>query len=400
MSKSKIQNKFKIQNSKQEFCHLCFVIWIYFVICALSFGFLCGCQSHYLYKDSRVILGTFVEVISPHKEAAGIVFTEIKRIENLLSKYNPESEVSKLNKLGNFKVSPETFYIIKKSKEFWQVSDGAFDITVAPLVDLWGFTDKKYYLPKEEEIKDILNLIGSNKIIFNIDENVIKFSVSGMKIDLGAIAKGYAVDCAVKKLKENNIKSCLINAGGQIYALGDKFGLTWKIAVRNPRGKDAIDYLALKDKAVSTSGDYEQYFMVQESIPPLFSSKTKQGGQEKHFPNPARVYFPLPIKERYIPLQKSPNVIAEGDFLVKGEKRYAHIFNPKTGHPVDSGVISVTVIAQDGITCDALSTAIFVLGKEKGQELAQKFPGVEVRIIEDKTFAHRVGVCRWDKLIR
>jgi thiamine biosynthesis lipoprotein len=323
-----------------------------FFFCIFTFALLCGCQGRQLYKDSRVMLGTFVEVISPYKEAPGIVFTEIKRIENLLSKYSPESEVSKLNKLGNLKVSPETFYIIKKSKEFWQVSDGAFDITVAPLVDLWGFTDRKYYLPKEEEIKNILNLVGSNKIILKELENVIKFSVSGMKIDLGAIAKGYAVDCAVKKLKENNIKSCLINAGGQIYALGDKFGLPWKIAVRNPRGKDVIDYLALKDKAVSTSGDYEQYFMVWESI--------------KHFPNHC----------------KSQKVIAEGDFLVKGKRRYAHIFNPKTGYPADSGVISVTVIAQDGITCDALSTAIFVLGKEKGQELAQKFPGVEVRIIE------------------
>jgi thiamine biosynthesis lipoprotein len=333
------------------------------------------------------MLGTFVEVISPHRQAPGIVFAEIKRIENLLSKYNPESEVSKLNKLGNLKVSPETFYIIKKSKEFWQVSDGAFDITVAPLVDLWGFTDKKYSVPEEERIKNVLELVGTDKIIFNIDDNVIKFSVSGMKIDLGAIAKGYAVDCAVKKLKENNIKNCLINAGGQIYALGNKprpfslgeflrnkkgrgkFDLSWKIAIRNPRGKDLIDYLALKDKAVSTSGDYEQYFMVRESIP--------LRAQVKHFP---------------IPLRKSPKVIPkgisfgrrEGDFLVKGKKRYAHIFNPKTGYPADSGVVSVTVIAQDGITCDALSTAIFVLGKEKGQELAQKFPGVEVRIIEEK----------------
>jgi len=300
-----------------------FIVLLFYCSIVLLFG----CQNQKLYKDTQLMLGTFVEVISPHRQAPGIVFAEIKRIENLLSKYNPESEVSKLNKLGNLKASPETFYIIKRAKEFWQVSDGAFDITVAPLVDLWGFTDKKYYLPKEEEIKDILNLVGANKIILKELENVIKFSVSGMKIDLGAIAKGYAVDCAVKKLKENNIKSCLINAGGQIYALGDKFGLAWKIAVRNPRGKDLMDYLVIKDKAVSTSGDYEQYF-------------------------------------------------------IKGKKRYAHIFNPKTGYPTDSGVISVTVIAQDGITCDALSTAIFVLGKEKGQELAQKFPGVEVRIIE------------------
>ena len=295
----------------------------------LFFTVLTGCQNKRLYRDNRVMMGTFVEVTSPDKNAANIVFSEIKIIESLLSKYNVGSEVSKLNKLGKFNASPETFYIIKKSKEFWQLSDGAFDITVGPLMDLWGFTEKKYYLPKEEEIKNILNLVGSDKIILQDSNNMIEFSIPGMKIDLGAIAKGYAVDCAVKKLKEKGIKSCLINAGGQVYALGDKFGRLWNIAIKDPRSKDFIGYLELKNKSAATSGDYEQYF-------------------------------------------------------IKDNLRYAHILNPKTGHPADSRVISVTVIAPDGLTADALSTAIFVLGKEKGKALAKKFQDVEVKIIEEK----------------
>jgi len=300
-----------------------------FVFLLFNFVFLCGCQNKELYKESRVMMGTFVEVTSPDKEAPAIVFNEIKRIEDLLSKYKANSEISRLNKIGKLKVSPDTFYIIKKSKEFWQASNGAFDITVAPLIDLWGFTDKNYFVPNDRKIKNVISLIGTNKIILNDKDNMIEFSVSGMKIDLGGIAKGYALDCAVAKLKEKGINSCLINAGGQIYCLGDKFGKPWKIAVRDPRREKFSGYLELKDKAVATSGDYEQYFM-------------------------------------------------------KNNKRYSHIIDPKTGYPADSGVISVTVIAPDGLTADALATSIFVLGKEKGEMLAKKFPATEVKIIETR----------------
>jgi len=280
-----------------------------------------------LYREKRVMMGTFVEVISPQKEAVKIAFNEISRIERLLSKYNPESEVSKLNKFGTLKASPETFYVIKKAKEFYSLSNGAFDITVAPLMEIWGFTSKQYSLPSEEKIKEALKLVGSNKIILHDNSFVIQFKTSGMKIDLGAIAKGYAVDCAIEKIKKHGIKDCLINAGGQIYCLGDKYGKPWRVAIRNPREDGLVNYLKLKDRAISTSGDYEQYF-------------------------------------------------------TKGKKRYAHIINPKTGYPAESSIASVTVIAMDGLTADALSTSIFVLGKEKGELMAKKLGITEVRIIE------------------
>ena len=331
-------SKIKYQNDKLKFKDFLKHFWTLicnFDFCILIFAFLlCGCQSKALHRDTQVMMGTFVEVTSSDKEAPNIVFSEIRRVENLLSKYKEDSEIAKLNKIGKLKVSPETFYLLQKAKEFWQLSDGVLDITVGPLMDTWGFSDKKYYYPQELEISQALSKVGFDKIIFNIDDNVVEFKIPGMKIDLGAIAKGYALDCAVKKLKELRIKSCLINAGGQIYCLGDKFGRPWNVAVSGPRNKGFWDYLKLKDEAVATSGDYEQYFMHQG-------------------------------------------------------KRYAHIFNPKTGYPADSGIVSVTVIAPDGLTADALATSIFLLGKDKGLKLAKRFKDVRVEIIEEEDVPDR-----------
>jgi thiamine biosynthesis lipoprotein len=299
------------------------------VISYLAIFILCSCQKQELHKESRVMMGTFVEVVSPDKKAASIVFAEIQRVEGLLSKYKEGSDIWQLNRSGKWVVNPDTLYVIREAKKFWQMSNGAFDITVAPLVELWGFKDKKYSVPQEEKIKATLKLVGMDKIIFNDFNNMVEFKVLGMQIDLGAIAKGYAVDCAVDKLRRQGIKSCVINAGGQIYCLGNKFGKPWKVAIKDPRQEDFYDFLKLKDKAVSTSGDYEQYF-------------------------------------------------------IRGKKRYSHIFNPKTGYPAESDIISVTVVASDGLTADALATSIFVLGKEKGKELIKKFPDVKVKIIEAK----------------
>jgi len=301
------------------------IVFLGIVICL----FTASCSERQLYRDNAVMMGTFVEVLSYDRQAAEIVFSELKRIESLLSKYDPQSEVSRLNKSGKLKVSPETFFILTRARDFWRLTFGAFDVTVAPLMDIWGFTDKKYRLPSAEEINRVKKTIGSDKIILNTEDFVVEFSAFGMKIDLGAIAKGYAVDCAVRKLKEKRIKNCLINVGGDIYCLGTKNGRPWKVAVKDPRKPGVVEYLTLQDKAVATSGDYEQYFMIEE-------------------------------------------------------KRFSHIFDPRTGYPADSGVISVTVIAEDCLSADALATSIFVLGKGRLPELAKKFPDAETRIFEQK----------------
>jgi thiamine biosynthesis lipoprotein len=282
-----------------------------------------------LYRDNRLLMGTFWEIVSTDKRAGAIVFAEARRIENLLSKYLPDSEVSRLNRAGKLKVSPDTFYIIKKSKEFWQVTGGAFDITIAPLVDLWGFTSRQHNLPGENSIKAALELVGSDKIILHEKDNMVEFKLPGMKIDLGAIAKGFAVDCAVKLLKDNNIDNCLINAGGQVYALGEGPKGKWKVAVQNPRKPGISRPLELKDQSASTSGDYEQFFL-------------------------------------------------------KDGKRYCHIINPKTGQAINSGIVSVTIVDRSGLNADALSTAVFILGEEGLKMLKNKFPETRFYIKQGK----------------
>jgi thiamine biosynthesis lipoprotein len=323
---AKSNPKSQIPNSKSQ--NLRFVYCNLFVICALLFVIsLSGCQQAQLHRETQVLMGTYVEVISPDSRAPAIVFSEIRRIEGMLSKYRAESEVSQLNKNGQVKASPEMFYILEKSVGFWELSGGAFDVTVGPLMDLWGFTKKEFRQPSDGDIQQVLKIIGSNKIILNKQDYVVKFMLPGMRIDLGAIGKGFAVDCAVRKLKDAGITSCLINAGGQIFGLGDKFGRPWKVAIRSPRGEGIIGYLEIKDQAVSTSGDYEQYFE-------------------------------------------------------KDKRRFSHIMNPHTGYPEESKIISATVIAGDGLTADALSTSIVVLGKDKGLALGKKLPGVSIKLIE------------------
>jgi len=284
-------------------------------------------KSKQLYRDNRLLMGTIWEVVSPNKQASRIVFSEASRIEQLLSKYIASSEISQLNRLGKLKVSPETFYIIEKSKEFYCYSQGAFDITIAPLVDLWGFSNQNFKVPSDDQIRAALKLVGTNKIILHQKNNMVEFKIPGMRIDLGGIAKGFALDCIVKKLKENKIDTCLINAGGQVYALGDKFGSPWKIAIAGARKSEIAGTLELKNQSASTSGDYQQYFLT-------------------------------------------------------GNKRYCHIINPKTGYPAESGIISVTVTASSGLEADAFSTAIFVLGKKESLKLAEKFTNLNIKITE------------------
>ncbi|MDD5669779.1 MAG: FAD:protein FMN transferase [Candidatus Omnitrophica bacterium] len=300
---------------------------IFFGLISCVFMYGCSQEAPQVYKETRVMMGTYVDVASPSPEAIPIAFGEIKRIDNLLSSYQPSSEVSILNRTGSLKVSPDMMFVINKSKEFWEVTDGAFDPTVGMLVDLWGFRTGSFRFPQDEEIKKILTYVGMNKVIINESEQTISFSVPGMRIELAAIAKGYAVDCAVRKLKKLGIKDCLINAGGEVYCLGTKLGKKWKVAIQNPHSKGFSDYIDLRNKAVATSGNYEQFFY-------------------------------------------------------KNNKRYSHIFNPSTGYPAEPSFSSVTVVAPDCMTADALATSIFVLGREKGEALAKKFSGVIIKIIE------------------
>ncbi|MEW6009524.1 MAG: FAD:protein FMN transferase [Candidatus Omnitrophota bacterium] len=289
--------------------------------------FVSGCSQENFLTRTKFFMGTIVEVTVPNQEAAKIVFDEFKALEEKLSHFNPNSEIAKLNTQGEIAADPQLVRLIKKSLEVSKASSGAFDVSCAPLVDIWKKAIQEKKEPNKLDIKKALSLVGWQNIYLDKQSGIIKLK-KGMKIDLGAIAKGFAVDEAITKLKEAGVKSALINAGGNSYCLGTKAGRPWNIGLINPRKtNEIIKTFSLSDKAIATSGDYEQFF-------------------------------------------------------ISNNKRYSHIINPHSGYPVENGICSVTVVAQDATTADALSTAIFVLGEEKGMKLAKEFKATDVKIIK------------------
>lgn len=302
-----------------------------FVILVLLLAGCCPKQAPVV-KQSRLLMGTIVEIKvvgkgkAEAKEAINYAFSEIEKVNSLMSAYIEESEVSLLNREGKAKVSKETLEVIREAVKISSLSQGAFDITVKPLIDLWKKAKEKRKLPTKEEIEKVLPLVDFKNI--EIRGNTVSFKIEGMKIDLGGIAKGYAVDRAIKALKDEGIENALINAGGDIYALGLRGKeKPWIIGVRHPREKNKIlESLKVTNKAVTTSGDYERYFML-------------------------------------------------------GGVRYSHIVSPNTGYPVSEVPMSVSIIAQNCTLADALATACFVLGPDEGIKLIESLPQVEGMII-------------------
>jgi len=286
-------------------------------------------------------MGTLVEITLPAVNNSSISVEQVldqttarmKSLEQTLSIYNENSDISALNSLspGEFKkVSPETYTVIKKSLTISKITGGTFDITVAPLLKLWHFEKGKLKeVPSDEKIKEALAKIGWTNIIL-APQSEIGFSKEDVQINLGGIAKGYIVDEGVEILKSAGIESALLNAGGDIYCLGEREkGTFWKVGIRHPRKKgETIGTLKLKDQAVATSGDYEKFF-------------TLQG------------------------------------------RRYSHIINPSSGYPVDNSLIQSTVIAPDCTQADALATALLVMGKKKSLALVESLPEVEAVVVEE-----------------
>lgn len=310
------------------------------------FLLLSGCTEYPVLSRTQYLMGTWVEIqiIHPQPRKAspvmGKAFQRMKELENLLSTYKEKSEVSLLNREGKIKASPSTLRVIKEALKFSRLSQGTFDPTVKPLVDLWKRARKKKTLPSGEEIQTRLRLVGWKRV--KVKGEKIFFEKKGMKIDLGGIAKGFIVDEAVKVLKKEGIENALVNVGGDLYALGKGKGGGWKIGIRHPRKEgEIIGVLRVENQGVATSGDYERYF-------------TLQG------------------------------------------KRYSHLIDPRTGRTCQNIPASVTVIAPDSTTADALSTAIFVLGPEEGIKLVEEIPGVETLIIlEDGRKFASSGINRW-----
>lgn len=266
-----------------------------------------------------------IKVISrvPPRNAINRAFRVMEQIDSIAS-WSGSGDIARINKGEPVKLSDKVLHIIKQGMKVGDLTHGAFDITIRSLMELWDNFESQC-IPEKEEIEKILPLINYKEIM--LTDSKIEFGKPKMKLDLSGIAKGYAVDLAVKELKGVGIKAGLVNAGGDIKVFGDRL---WKIGIKDPRETGIVKVLELKNKAVATSGDYEKYFMLDGV-------------------------------------------------------RYHHILNPRTGLPARE-CVSVTIISEDAVFADALSTGIFVFGPEKGIALLDSLRISGLIITSDSEF--------------
>lgn len=282
----------------------------------------------------EAIMGTAirVELWSEDKTAGeaaiAAVMAEMHRIDRQMSPYKPESELSRINREAAehpVPISQEMFDILSRSIKFSELSGGAFDITFSSVGYLYDY--RRHIKPTDKEIAQALPGINFRHLLLDAQKRTVKFARPGVRIDLGGIGKGHAVDNGIALLKKRGITQAIITAGGDSRVLGDKGGRPWMVGIRDPRRKDnLVAVIPLINSAISTSGDYERYF--------------------------------------------------EADGI-----RYHHILNPKTGRSA-TGVHSVSVIGPDATTTDGLTKPVFILGPEKGLRLIESIPGVDAVIID------------------
>jgi thiamine biosynthesis lipoprotein len=287
------------------------------------------------FSQSADIMGTRIRVEVWHPEqnlaeqAIAAVLEEFHRIDRLMSPFREESELSLLNREADRRpipISKELFQLLQTSREISELTAGAFDITFASIGHYYDY--RRGIAPSDEALRENLSGIGYRHVTLDPSRQAVNFTRPQVRIDLGGIAKGYAVDRGIELLRREGIESALITAGGDSRMLGDRQGRPWRIGIRAPRDPEGVvAILPLLDSAVSTSGDYERYF--------------------------------------------------ETDGV-----RHHHIISPSTGHSARE-VQSVTIIGPNATRTDALSTSIFVLGSEAGLELINRLPEMEAVIIDN-----------------
>ena len=251
----------------------------------------------------------------------------IEELDGRLSVTSSGSEIYKLNKDGSAKISASTADLVRQTLKLCADTDGALDITIQPVVEEWGFISGDYKIPSEERLKSLAESVDYRMV--SCGGSDISFEKKGMKAGFGAVAKGYAADEAVRLLKEKGCESAILNLGGTVAAYGKKpDGSKWKIGIADPENSASyIGYVSCSNKIAATSGSYERYF--------------------------------------------------KGD----DGKIYSHIIDPKTGRPVDNGILSVTIISDSGLLSDALSTALFVMGREAAEKYYSKNGGFDFIIL-------------------
>ncbi len=291
----------------------------YFISAMLSaLLFLTGCSAE---SSPEPVQGTFFAMdtmmdFTIYGESGLIDQSEslIASLESLVSVTDTGSELYAINQTGSGTLTGKASSLMEQALEICRRTDGALDLSIYPIVRAWGFTTGSYQVPDEEAIQSLLPLVDYTQIQYDAAIGVVTLP-EGMEIDLGSVAKGYAGQLVAQMLRGNGVESALLNFGGNVQTVGAKpDGSPWQIGIKDPQGEDAMMVLSVEDQAVVTSGGYERYF--------------EQDGQT-----------------------------------------YWHIMDPSTGHPADSGLISVTIVGDEGVVCDGLSTALFVMGLEKAADL-------------------------------
>lgn len=288
------------------------------------------------YEAARVSMGCLweIEAYAPEGSDAARALEraldEVDRLDRLLSHYRPDSEVSRLNRdaaAGPVAVDSEVFALIRRSLAYSRAWDGAFDITVGPLMRVWGFFRGEGRVPDASTLETVRARVGFRHVRIDPERHTVAFDVEGVQLDFGAIGKGYAADRAVDVLRSAGVESALVNGcGSTMAAIGAPPGATgWEIPVRDPLQRDAIAMrVTLRDRTLSVSGGAEQAF--------------ESGGV-----------------------------------------RYAHIMDPRTGRPV-TGMLMVAVLAPAATAGDALSTAVFVAGPDESRRRLARAPGIEAHL--------------------
>ncbi|HOJ92771.1 MAG TPA: FAD:protein FMN transferase [Dictyoglomaceae bacterium] len=298
-------------------------VGVLFLIGILSFSFF---RSNSEIEASRegILMDTFVSIKLWGKDRNVALEESWKTLEYLskvFDRFNSESEVYKINEnAGRFvDVSEDTLNIIKTARKYAELSNGYFDPTVSPLLEIWGFYNRNYRVPSEIEIEKALNFVNFRKI--EVEDNKVKLTKNGMGIDLGGVAKGYMAEKLLNIAKKYSLTRGIFDIGGTIAVFGKPLeGESWGINIRHPREDGFLGKVLIKEGVVATSGDYERFF-------------------------------------------------------IKDGKRYCHIFNPKTGYP-EGDLMSVSVISQSGTEADILSTTFFAAGKEAVTLWREKFSNV------------------------
>jgi FAD:protein FMN transferase len=269
---------------------------------------------------TRIYVQLWSEDAAKGNSAIDAVMDDMRRIDELMSHYKPESQLSQINERANreaVQVDKELFDLIKLSTHYSEITQGAFDITYASVGYLYNYPNHVH--PSEAQIKDALPAVNWHNMLLDEAHHTVRFEHPGMRIDLGGIGKGYAVDHGIDILKARGIQHAVVTAGGDTRILGDHMGRPWVVAIRHPDNPDkVVTRIPLSDSAMSTSGDYERYF--------------DEGGV-----------------------------------------RYHHIIDPHTGHSA-SKVRSATILAPTATQTDGMSKTAFVLGAQKALEIINSMP--------------------------